>query len=337
MNFSQPVLIIGQGIAGSLLSFELYKKNIPFIVMDCSSKNSASTASGAVLNPYSGKTEKGVQRRLNMYNAAINTYSEWGKLLDAPILQYCELISFNEDSKNILSTESGLNTFFYKNKIEHIEKVAVVQNETLLKLWRRWLDDNKLLIEEEFNAELLQSKHGLRYNGKSFSKIVYCNGVAAMEDPIFSKLPFTRNRGDVLILEIPGLPEHFIFQVEGVRLIPKGNHIFWCGSNYLWEYDDMKPNKEWEVQTLDILKRWLKIPFELKNHICAKRPTTAGQIPAIGYHPNYPEIEIFNGLGTKGYSAGPFWIKDFVAKSFLNEEKSSFQSFLDKHLKVMKA
>ncbi|HTO15532.1 MAG TPA: hypothetical protein VLZ83_07165 [Edaphocola sp.] len=334
MEYQYPVLIIGQGIAGTLLSFELFQNNIPFKVIDNNSNNSASHLSGAALNPYSGKTEKGIKRRTEMYDAAMNSYTSIGNLLNSKIVNDFKLLIFDDPKESNKLLDSNFTPNFNYKEISKYDHVALVQNEILLKLWRRWLLKNDFLIEDSFQENELIINTEIIYRTEKYSKIIYCNGVAAMKQSLFSNIPFTKNRGDVLLLNIPELSEEYIYQIEKIRLLSKGNGIFWCGSNYIWEYEDMEPNKQWGAATLSILNRWLKLPFELKAHICAKRPTTAGQIPTIGWHPKNDLIGICNGLGTKGYSAGPLWIKDFVNNSILKEEDSMYQSFLNKHLKV---
>jgi glycine/D-amino acid oxidase-like deaminating enzyme len=114
------------------------------------------------------------------------------------------------------------------------------------------------------------------------------------------------------MLDIPGLPEDAIYHRK-LRLVPKGDHQFWCGSNYQWDFENILPDENWRKESEAELKSWLKIPSEIKNHIVAQRPTTAGQIPIVGIHPEYTALAIFNGLGTRGFSSGPYWAAEMAA------------------------
>jgi len=126
-------------------------------------------------------------------------------------------------------------------------------------------------------------------------------------------LPFTRNRGEALLLHIPGLSGQAIYHSK-LRLVPRGDDLFWCGSNYQWNYTSLEPDAAWRKNTIAELQRWLKLPFEVVDHIVAERPTTAGQVPLIGLHPGKPSAGILNGLGTRGFSAGPFWATELARK-----------------------
>ena len=55
MNKNYDFIIIGQGIAGSVLSWYLLERNLKFLVVNDPKKNSSSTAALGVYNPITGK------------------------------------------------------------------------------------------------------------------------------------------------------------------------------------------------------------------------------------------------------------------------------------------
>lgn len=333
MQSADPILIIGQGIAGTLLSFELFNAGIPFHVIDQVDPTCASWASGAVLNPYSGRTIKGISRRNQMYQVARSKYKQLETLIGSKILHPAPLLVFDADATdtNPAVPETIVKAFRQQDNLQFFEEVALVDNTLLLKEWRKFLEQNQYITNGLFDLDQLSYRNGpVQYQDKQYSKIIFCTGVAAHSSPLFYRLRFTENRGDVLLLQSTQLDRNYIYQKDKLRLLPRADHSFWCGSNYLWAYDDMVPNQEWAEQTIAQLKRWLQIDFEVEAHICAKRPTTAGQIPFIGWHPIFPNIGICNGLGTKGFSAGPLWIENFVQESILNKRPAMFQAVLDK-------
>jgi len=333
MQSTDPILIIGQGIAGTLLSFELFSATIPFHVINQVDPASASWASGAVLNPYSGKTIKGISRRNQMYQVARSKYEQLETLIGSKILHPTPLLVFDADEPDnpVNVPEIILKSFQQQENVALFEEVALVDNALLLKTWRIFLETHQCITEGHFDLDQLSYQDGpLKYQDKQYSKIIFCTGVAAHDSPLFSQLRFTQNRGDVLLIRSAQLNRNYIYQKDKLRLLPRANQTFWCGSNYLWAYDDMIPNQEWAAQTISQLNSWLQNDFEVQDHFCAKRPTTAGQIPFIGWHPLFPDIGICNGLGTKGFSAGPLWIENLVQESLLNKRPAMFQYVLDK-------
>ncbi|RQO31602.1 hypothetical protein DBR32_06510 [Taibaiella sp. KBW10] len=333
MQINEPILIVGQGIAGTLLSFELYNKQIPFKVIDIPAANSASHTSGAVLNPFSGKTGVGEQRRTEMFTVAIRTYRAMETLLDAPFVRESTMVFFDSERVHQPERIKAYDAYFREcTKINECFPVAMIDNETLLDHWRIFLKKEGLLLEEHFDETQLHfdAEHVL-YQAQHYYKVIYCNGVQAHGSSLFQGLRFTRNRGEVLHLDIEGLPDNIIFNKDKLRLIPKGDNRYWCGSNYNWHFTDHIPDEQWKADTLAALNDWLKVPFRVLGHVCAERPTTVGQIPFIGWHPKQPQLGICNGLGTKGFSAGPQWIHTWV-QQFLDREPATWQHVLDKFL-----
>ncbi|MFZ1312713.1 MAG: FAD-dependent oxidoreductase, partial [Chitinophagaceae bacterium] len=127
------------------------------------------------------------------------------------------------------------------------------------------------------------------------------------------------NKGEVLIAEIPGLPDEHIYK-RGMILAPLVTPgRWWVGSNYQWEFDNDKPGKEFREKTEQLLKDWLKIPFTITEHLCGIRPATLERRPFVGFHPLYRNIGILNGMGTKGSSLAPFFARQ-LTNNILRDE-----------------
>ncbi|KAA5533614.1 FAD-binding oxidoreductase [Taibaiella lutea] len=321
-------LIIGQGIAGTLLSLELIKHGKKVLVIDKENPYKSSLVAGAVLNPMAGKHWSPSPQAALFLPKAHGVYSNIEKLLSISILQETKLYVFHESEEKQLQFEQKQELFPQYLSIADSESpyfnalyccgiisgVSVINAPLLLSSVKSYLLAQDAFIEEDFDENLLEIEEDkVHYKNISASKIIFCNGVSAATGRFFQSLPFTKNRGEVLMLDIPALPEDAVYH-QKLRLVPKGNHQFWCGSNYKWDFEDLLPDEQWRKESEAELKSWLKIPFEIKNHIVAQRPTTAGQIPFVGFHPEYKTIAIFNGLGTRGFSSGPYWANELAQK-----------------------
>ncbi len=60
------------------------------------------------------------------------------------------------------------------------------------------------------------------------------------------------------------------------------------------------------------LKYWLKIPFEIADHLASVRPANMERRPFVGLHPKYSSVAILNGMGTKGCSLAPFFARQLT-------------------------
>jgi glycine/D-amino acid oxidase-like deaminating enzyme len=340
-------LIIGQGIAGTLLSHELMRLGKSVIVVDSPGNIKSSLVAGAVLNPMAGKNWTPSPQANIFLPKAIEVYQQIEALLNISILKETTLKVFHETKERYFSFEKQRIRFpeYLKDAINQedrffnapfgygmIHGLYQIDAAILLKHWKTYLESIDAFLEADFSWDNLHHLNkGIRYGNILATKIVFCTGAAAMVQPIFNALPFTKNRGEVLMVSIPDLPSNTIYH-QHLRLIPKSNGMFWCGSNYSWNFENLDPDVVWRNHATTSLEHWLKIPFEIKDHLVALRPTTAGQIPLIGIHPNYKNLSIFNGLGTRGFSSGPYWAGE-LAKLLLDSNykmESYNQGWFDK-------
>lgn len=319
-------LIIGSGIAGTLLAYELLTKGKSVIIIDDDSLFKASTVAGAVINPVNIK-QWSIAKDYGHYVAqALYSYTHLQKLLNIPVINEVPILTFDDYAAKedeavkkyiceVSSSETALtNTCF--NTFSPVKKISPswqIHAASLFSSWKKYLLLKKAFLNEHFDVtQIVISNKSVVYKNIRAEKIVFCEGASGVNNPFFANLPFTRNRGEALLLSIPDLPQHFIYH-NGIRLIPAGNQLFWCGSNYTWNYSDLEPDVEWQKQTSAILQQWLKLPFTIENHIVAERPTTAGQIPLMLIHEQLPAA-LFNGLGTKGFLMAPLLAKQFAER-----------------------
>ncbi|HRO48070.1 FAD-dependent oxidoreductase [Agriterribacter sp.] len=318
-------LIIGQGIAGTLLSYALWKQGRSFIVIDePHALPKASLVAGAVINPVNVNRWTMVASHQYYISAALKTYSSMEETLGMALMEAMPMLVFHKDeTKRRLYNEQQLllpayiqqpagadvtlAQHFFSNKygMGKVNRVWKIHAAQLLSAWSHFLKSKGLLIQEHFNiAECRLSAQGIQYKAIGAEKIIFCEGAAAINNPFFTTLPFTKNRGEALLLSVPGLPATYIYHY-GIRLVPAGEGLFWCGSNYRWQFNNLLPDENWRMQTEATLRQWLSLPFEVVDHVVAERPTTEGQQFLTGTHPAIPSVAIFNGLGTKGFSCGP--------------------------------
>ncbi|MFA6151583.1 MAG: FAD-dependent oxidoreductase [Chitinophagaceae bacterium] len=321
----KDILIIGQGIAGTLLSYELMCEGKSVMVIDTPDKHKASLVAAAVINPLIGKNWTIAKDAAMLIPHAVKTYKALGEKFEQNFLIEKDLFVFHQNVKQeqtfadqisdgnsylhdlgMPETDSLKQFFFADDKIGKVNPVYTVEAASLLRQWTSYIQAENSFETEKFDmADLKISTDRIAYKGISADKIVFCEGAAGRNNPLFPHVNFTTNRGDVLLLSIPELTTNHLYQ-KGIRLVPRSDGLFWCGSNYTWKYDSLLPDKNWRSETEAQLKNWLKLPFEMTDHLVAERPTTAGQQTLLLQSELHKNVYFFNGLGTRGFSAGPF-------------------------------
>lgn len=322
-------LIIGQGICGTFLSWYLHKEKRSFIVIDNNQPDSASRVASGIINPVTGRRIVKTWMIDELIPFIKNAYSDLGNELDITAISEKKIIDFfptaqmrnaflerkkeDESFLHLPNDENSFNQFFnYELGYGIISPAFIVHIEKILPEWRKKLQLAGKLQEESFDLSQLKIEPDkIKYKDIIAGKIIFCDGIASFNNPHFQYLPFAFNKGEVLIIEANDLLLNDIYK-KGIVISPlqeKGK--FWVGSNYLWDYKDNLPSKDFFEQTKKLLNDWLKVPFKILEHRSAIRPANIERRPFVGMHPHFPNIGILNGMGTKGCSLAPYFARQF--------------------------
>jgi glycine/D-amino acid oxidase-like deaminating enzyme len=323
------VMIVGQGICGTFLSWYLEKAGISFIVLDESNPCSASKAAAGLINPITGRRLVKTWMIDDLIPFVKEEYGMIGKELEIDCLSEMSIVDFfstpqmrnaflhrlNEDPSNLRlpDDESVWNPFFRSDfGFGCIEPCWLVDLNKLLARYRQKLINEQKLLEGRFNyLQLTKEENGIRYKTFRAERIIFCDGIEGFTNPYFKDLPFSPNKGEALILEIPQLPVGKIFK-KGMILVPWGEGLFWVGSSYAWSFDNVHPSPEFKERTSMLLNGWLRGPFKIVEHLASIRPAVLERRPFVGFHPIFQNIGILNGMGTKGCSLAPFFAKQLT-------------------------
>jgi len=319
------VLIIGQGLCGTLLSWQLHKEGKSFLVIDDNAENASSKVAAGIINPVTGRRYVQTWMAEELMDFVQIAYKEFGNYLDQPLLNQKSIIDFfpspqmrNAFVDRISENDTFLHAYPDQNKFNQyfnydfgcgeVRPAYTVNVQIMLSAWRKKLQELNSLKEEKFIAEDLAVKNdSVSYQGITAQKIIFCDGISSAQNPWFSLLPFSANKGEALIIECKDLTNEHIYK-RGMMLSPlPEENIFWVGSNYQWEFEDDQPSEKFYTATTQLLNNWLEKPYTVLAHKAAVRPATVERRPFVGFHPVYPSIGILNGMGTKGTSLAPFF------------------------------
>ena len=172
--------------------------------------------------------------------------------------------------------------------------------------------EKNMLLEKSFQEDQLSFEvDGIKYQSIRARKIIFCEGIYSSTNRFFRSLPFALNKGEALVIRSPQIPSNAVYK-KGLLLAPLGNDLFWAGPSYEWDFVDNLPSQDFLEKTTAILKLWLKVPFEVVDHVASIRPATVERRPFVGMHPHVPTVGILNGMGTKGCSLAPYFARELV-------------------------
>ncbi len=326
-------IIVGQGISGTLLAHFLLQQQRRVAIVDAAHPQAASRIAAGLINPITGRHFVKTWMIDELLPVAVQTYRELEALLDIPILLEYPLTRVISDTKSyndwlVRSSNPDLHPYVaptpkseaYQPFLKDVQEVIAFQQTSRVRL-KALIDAYRPLLQEQttyeqapFDYEALKlTEEGVQYKEWTAKRVIFAEGYRAIDNPYFNYMPFWPAKGDVLLVKIPDYPATKELLKHGVFIVPLLTpDLYWVGSSYLRGYSSTIPETEAREALEDRLRRILKLPFEVVEHQAAIRPTVRDRRPFIGPHPEHPALYLFNGMGAKGASLGPFWAKALV-------------------------
>ncbi|MCF8243873.1 MAG: FAD-binding oxidoreductase [Saprospiraceae bacterium] len=333
MEKKQPVdyIIVGQGLAGTLLSYFLLLENQRVVVLDYPHEGRSSNVASGLVTPVTGRRIAKSWRFEELSRFAKQTYLSLGADLGVEIWHERSIVRalhsvFEENEWTRRSGYPEFQAFMndapdlsdIKGKIQpphawgELLNCAQVAMPLLVETWRASLLGLGIFFEENIDYQQIKEENGrVIYGQWSAKKLVFCEGAKAVQNPYFKHLPFLVTKGEVLIVRIPGLPAQRILKHK-LFLVPLGNSLFWVGSTSHYEFEGASPSTGARVWLLKEVEKTLMVPYEVVGHLAGIRPTVSDLRPFLGVHQEHANLSIFNGLGTKGALLGPFFAKQMT-------------------------
>ncbi|AHF15373.1 NAD(P)/FAD-dependent oxidoreductase [Niabella soli] len=326
----KKIIIVGQGISGTFLSWFCYTTGIDFIVIDAEKENTPSRVAAGIINPVTGRRVVKVWLDDILLPFAEKAYAAIGSFLGINAITQTSIVEFfpnpfmresflkrlseKEDYIRLFDDDRAFTPYFnFEFGAGSVEPAYIVNMAALLPAWRNFLKTEHKLIEKSFDHSLLKTTAAnVQYESFQADTVIFCDGAAGAANPYFSLLPFSLNKGEAIIIEAPELPADHLYK-KSLLLAPlQEPGLFWTGTNYTWEFDNENPTKEFYASITGALKQWLKVPFKIVGHKAAIRPATMERRPFAGFHPVHKNVGILNGMGSKGCSLAPYFAYQLV-------------------------
>lgn len=333
------VLVVGQGIAGSLLTWFLLQSGAEVKVADAAKTHTASRIANGLVNPVTGRRYALSWRYEPLQQAALSAYRDLEALLNLRFYREVDLFKLLPDVRalndwsvragsegfehymaenDLLKSHPGLNC---RQGFFRIYRAWQLETRVFLDAFRRFLISQNRWIETTLHyREIMPDQEKVTYRGEEYDYVVFCEGASVTDNPWFKDLPFAINKGECLEIGIQGFEAPGVLNGEGILSpFPNRPERFYAGSTYFNEYLNDLPSKEGRTEVEDKIKQFLTLPYQVLEHFAALRPSTFDRRPMLGLHPVHSTLGIFNGMGTKGVSLAPYFAQHFTRHLILHE------------------
>ncbi|MDR3272873.1 MAG: FAD-binding oxidoreductase [Flavobacteriaceae bacterium] len=316
-------LIIGQGLAGSCLAKKILEENKSFKQIDLVTHSASYVASG-MFNPVVLKRFTPVWNAQKEIDKLLKIFSEFEKLLNVKLVYPSDLyrIFANEDevktwtkksqrNQNLIpfldpkiheSVNPYIKADFGMGRVMQSGKIFVRE---MLREFRKYLLTQNLLIDDIFDINQLNIQPNfISYKGIEAKKIVFCDGFALKENPLFSHLPMEGVKGETMVILADGLALTSIVKSK-VFIMPMENDYYYVGATYNYTEVNDNISEEGQTELVENLNHFLKIDYKIIKKFAGIRPTVIDRRPLLGVHPDKKNVFLFNGLGSRGVMLAP--------------------------------
>lgn len=328
-------LIVGQGIAGSLLAYQLLKLGKKVLVIDRGDKKGASYASAGICNPITGrhwaktwfldkvfpflhKFYQNLQEELNItiYHPtkvyrpfrSVEQSNEWQVKTSSPDwMSYVNAAPTHQVYAEFV--DNSLGGWETKSAC----RIEVIKLMGALKAF--FITQNAYQQENFHHSEMNITAASIHWKEYEFNKVIFCEGATARENPYFDWLPFRPVKGEWLKIKIDGKQAKDLPNIvnAGFFILPLPEEdVFQIGATYDWQDLTNNITLKAKENLEEKLKKRLKLKYEIVEQKAGIRPASSDRRPVLGEHPNHKNLLIMNGFGTKGVSLTPYFSKHLI-------------------------
>lgn len=311
--------IVGWGIAGATMAWQLYLKNIKFNVYD-STENHSSTVAAGIVNPIVFK------RLTKSWNAdLLMPYAEhFYNVIESELK-----LTFIEKKKiyKLFSSFEDENNWMVKQQDDRFSKYLMpIKNETI-KYARADFGYGVVNTFGNMNTTLFLEKSKLFFKSKGINfidsfydynsaisdnkHIVFCEGSAINNNPFFGELPLKPTHGEVIIIETDEFKFDHVLN-KNMFVVHLKDNLYKVGATYNWDLTEPVCTEKAKETLVEKLSQITDFKYKIVDQKAGIRPTVKDRRPLLGTHNKQSNLHVFNGLGTKGVMIAPYYSEQLL-------------------------
>jgi glycine oxidase len=317
------LLIVGQGLAGTMLAHFALKLGYSVFLIDKHNPNSASNVASGVVNPITGRKMLKTWMADDVIPFSIDTYNQIENDLNIKIIEEIPIKKILSSEQDIIWWNEKLNNIEYKYYLSKITKIdnSYIKNDfgvgtihhtywldakVLISNYKKYFLEKNILLEENIDYNLIITTDIIKYKNIEAKHLVFAEGYKVQENPYFNFIPFKPAKGEQLKIYAKELEINFILN-KNIFIIPIGENYFQVGSTYIWNDETEYVTALGRAEIIRKLEKIISCKYDIVEEKAGIRPTIKDRRPAIGRHQTYKNMYVFNGMGTKGISLSPYF------------------------------
>lgn len=327
------VLIVGQGLAGTLLAYALRARGCGVIVIDDGHRHCASMVAAGLVNPLAGIRFNHAPQTAAWLASAEQTWRRLEHALGIVIWHPLPMLRLFRSAEQIRFWERRRSRGPDPYAGEKLESHALpptlrapyggflqthtgfVDLPTLLAHARNDLRAAGAFVQQPISARdiVFDDAGGVEVAGLRGQHLVLCTGAMLKALPGFEGLPLQAEKGEILDIE-SRVPISREIVNAAHWLIPHSRSHYRFGATHSHTFSDWEPTEAGRATLKEGLSGLINDADSVRvtRHTAGVRPSTRDRAPLLGTHPKQRALHVFNGFGGRGCLKIPWYAERFA-------------------------
>ncbi len=323
------VIIVGQGLAGTTLAWNLIEAGQRVLVLDAEEPVTSSKIAAGLITPITGQRLALSWRIADVLPSAHKFYASVEARTGAKFFYPRTAVRlFQSDAERQIWAERSSRPAFQAHTISPQPEVLLAPDVATTRdggfhMSTAQLDVAAYLAASRANfpyermtidwhRDVAFAGNAITVGPYTARRVISCEGYAAARNPYFSAVPWKPAKGEILTIRL-AKPLAPLCLHRGVWLAPTADPcVFKTGSTYDWKVQDQTPTASARSEIETKLRQFFRVPYRVIGHEAAVRPVIRESKAMIGLHPIHEALGFFNGLGSKGALHAPWFAALFT-------------------------
>ena len=322
-------LIIGRGLAASVLMHQMHEAGISFHTIGTPALSASSLVAAGLWNPIVFKRmtagwlakeftdgvmpfyqacEKRTGKKFATQRTILRPFNEeqeenlWIKRANTTLSDFLDPHIYRENFPKGFIVNRGYGIVKRAGNLDVATFIAATEE-----LFKEWITN--AIVDYH---DIVPQENQVVWKQHTAKNIVFCEGHLIRHNPWFNWVPLKPAKGEIIHIACHGIElNDEVFNKDGF-ILKTADGTLKVGATYVWDDFTDTPTAPRLAEMEEKVRQMTNAPFSIKAHLAGVRPSSLDRRPILGQHPALPHFWVFNGLGAKGVLMAPYFAKNFV-------------------------